>query len=107
MTTATKDIMRSIFALAALTTAILFTGCASLQGEKTVGTGKDFKGPIGVQLYSLRAKFAKDVPGTLDLDKSYGIKYVELAGTYNLPPEQCKKMLDERGLVAISGHFGY
>jgi sugar phosphate isomerase/epimerase len=76
-------------------------------GEKSVGTGKDFKGPVGLQLYSLRAKFAKDVPGTLDLVKSYGIKYVELAGTYNLPPEQFKKMLDERGLVAVAGHFSY
>jgi sugar phosphate isomerase/epimerase len=86
----------------------MFMGCTSTGGTgKTAETGSDFKGPIGLQLYSLRAKFAKDVPGTLDLVKSYGIKYVELAGTYNLPPEQFKKMLDERGLVAISGHFGY
>jgi sugar phosphate isomerase/epimerase len=99
--------MRSILAVVALTAALVFTGCASLNREKTVGTGRDFKGPIGLQLYSLRGKFAKDVPGTLDLVKSNGIKYVELAGTYNLPPEQFKKMLDERGLVAISGHFGY
>jgi sugar phosphate isomerase/epimerase len=99
--------MRSIFAFVAIGAAVLWTGCASLNGEKSVGTGKDFKGPIGLQLYSLRAKFAKDVPGTLDLVKSYGIKYVELAGTYNLPAEQFRKMLDERGLVAVSGHFGY
>src|SRR6187431_744653 len=100
--------MRSLFAFAALAAAFLSIGCASTStNQKTAGTGHDFKGPIGLQLYSLRAKFAKDVPGTLDLVKSDGIKYVELAGTYNLPPEQFKKMLDERGLVAISGHFGY
>ena len=95
-------------AIAAAATLLVFSGCASTDSNRTsVGTGKDFKGPIGLQLYSLRAKFAKDVPGTLDLVKSYGIKYVELAGTYNLPPEQFKQMLDERGLVAVSGHFGY
>lgn len=95
-------------AIAAATALLLVTGCASTPSTRsTVGTGKDFKDPIGLQLYSLRAKFAKDVPGTLDLVKSYGIKYVELAGTYNLPPEQFKQMLDERGLVAVSGHFGY
>lgn len=86
----------------------LLAGCASMNGgHKSVGTGQDFKGPIGLQLYSLRAKFAKDVPGSLDLVKSYGIKYVELAGTYNMPPEQFKKMLDDRGLVAVAGHFPF
>ena len=99
--------MRVIFILAAAT-SLLLMGCTSTGGTgKSVGTGRDFKGPIGLQLYSLRAKFAKDVPGTLDLVKSYGITYVELAGTYNLPPEQFRKMLDERGLVAVSGHFGF
>src|SRR5690349_17071487 len=34
--------------------------------EKKVGVGPSFKGPVGLQLYSLRAAFAKDVPGTLD-----------------------------------------
>jgi sugar phosphate isomerase/epimerase len=75
--------------------------------EKKVGVGPKFKGPIGLQLYSLRASFAKDVPGTLDKVKSFGIKYVELASTYNLPPEKFKGMLEERGLVAVSGHFPY
>ena len=42
--------------------ALLFTGCAS---APTAGTGASFKGPIGLQLYSLRADFKKDVPGTM------------------------------------------
>ena len=89
-----------------LTAAILSTGlvCAA---EKAVGIGPKFKGPVGLQLYSLRASFAKDVPGTLDKVKSFGIKYVEVASTYNLPPEKFKQMLDERGLVAVSAHFPY
>ncbi len=72
-----------------------------------VGTGPDFKGPIGLQLYSLRAQFNKDVPGTLDLVKNWGLKYVELAGTYKLTPEAFKAQLDSRGLDAVSGHFSY
>jgi sugar phosphate isomerase/epimerase len=72
------------------------------------GTGENFKGPIGLQLYSLRAQFmAEGVPATLDRVKAYGFKYVELAGTYGQPPEKFKAMLDERGLVPVSGHFGY
>ncbi len=72
-----------------------------------VGIGPSFKGPIGLQLYSLREQFGKDVPGTLDKVKGFGIKYAELAGTYNVAPEQFKKQLEERGIVAVSGHFPY
>src|SRR6185436_13930297 len=66
-----------------------------------------FKGPIGLQLYSLRADFAKDVPGTLARVSSFGIKNVELASTYNLPPQEFLKLLSTNGLTAISGHFPY
>ncbi len=85
----------------------VFTASVTLAAEQSVGVGKKFKGPIGLQLYSLRANFAKDVPGTLDQVKNLGFKYVELAGTYNLPPERLKQMLDERGLIPVSGHFPY
>ena len=57
-----------------------------------------FKGPIGLQLYSLRADFAKDVPGTLEKVRAYGIKNVELAGTYNLPAAKFKEMLEANRL---------
>src|ERR1041384_576990 len=66
-----------------------------------------FHGPIGLQLYSLRAQFAKDVEGTLKEVKKFGIKNVELAGTYNLSPEKFKALLDANGLKPISGHFPY
>lgn len=71
------------------------------------GTGPSFKGPIGLQLYSLRDQFAKDVPGTLDKVRDMGIVYVETAGTYGLSPEKFKAELDARGLKAVSGHFPY
>jgi sugar phosphate isomerase/epimerase len=72
-----------------------------------VGTGPSFKGPVALQLYSLRDQFAKDVPGTLDKVKAFGIKNVELAGTYGLTPEKFKAQLDARGLKAVSAHFPY
>ncbi len=72
------------------------------------GIGKSFKGPVGLQLYSLRAQFtANGVPKTLDTVKQFGIKYAELAGTYNLTPEQLKTQLAQRGIKAVSGHFPY
>jgi sugar phosphate isomerase/epimerase len=66
-----------------------------------------FKGPWGIQLYSLRAQFATNVPGTLDEIKSWGVTNVELAGTYGLTPEQFKAQLDARGFNAVSGHFPF
>ena len=65
-------------------------------GQRPAGTGPSFKGPVGLQLYSLREQFAKDVPATLDQVRGFGIRYVELAGTYNLAPEKFKAQLDAR-----------
>jgi hypothetical protein len=47
----------------------------------------------GLQLYSLRAQMAKDPQGTLAEVHAWGIKYVELAGTYGMTPEQFKAKL--------------
>jgi sugar phosphate isomerase/epimerase len=62
---------------------------------------------IGLQLYSLRNQLATNVPGTLDEIKSWGVTNVELAGTYDLTPEQFQAQLAARGLNAFSGHFPY
>ncbi len=67
----------------------------------------DFAGAAGLQLYSLRELFKKDVPGTLDKVKAYGITEVETATTYGMPPEKFREMLEARGLKAVSGHFQY
>jgi sugar phosphate isomerase/epimerase len=66
-----------------------------------------FKEPVGLQLYSLRADFTRNVPATLEKVAAYGIKHVELAGTYNLSPEKFKEMLDANKLKPISGHFPF
>lgn len=84
-----------------LSLALLRAGNASAVDESS------FKGPLGLQLYSLRAQFAKDVPGTLDKVKAMGFEYVELAGTYGVKPAKFKAELASRGLKAISGHFSF
>jgi sugar phosphate isomerase/epimerase len=85
----------------------LCTSLTSIAAEKSVGVGPSFKGPIGLQLYSLRAEFTRNVPTTLEKVKGYGFKLVELAGTYNLSPERFKEMLDANGLKPVSGHFSF
>src|SRR6266567_2576322 len=70
---------------------------------------QNFKERIGLQLYSLREQFARDVPKTLDQVRNFGIKYVETHSTYGLTPEKFRAELDSRGLrrsVAISPMSG-
>lgn len=99
-----KNLLLSI--VAATAAALLAAGCAAYS-TGAAGTGSHFKGPVGLQLYSLRAQFIKNVPGTLDVVKGFGVREVELAGTYNLPADKFRALLDERGLVAISAHFPF
>jgi sugar phosphate isomerase/epimerase len=80
---------------------------AAGQSSASVGTSKSFKGPVGLQLYSLRDQFKQDVPGTLDKVKAFGFVYVELAGTYGLTPEKFNEQMAARGFKPIAAHFGY
>jgi len=92
--------------LIALIGFFIFTFTA-VAGEPTVGIGPSFKGPIGLQLYSLRADFSNNVATTLDKVQGFGFRHVETASTYTYPPEKFKAMLAARGLKAVSGHFPY
>jgi sugar phosphate isomerase/epimerase len=99
----------NLLMLAATTTALLLTnGVFPASGATPhVGTGPSFKGPVGLQLYSFRAEFTRNVPSTLEKVRALGIREVELAGTYNLSPERFSAMLRENGLDPVSGHFPY
>lgn len=79
---------------------------ATLFGVGMAGAAS-FKGPLGLQLYSLRAQFAKDVPGTLKQVQAWGFRYAELAGTYNLKPEEFKKLLQTHKIQPVAGHFAF
>ena len=82
----------------------LLAGCA---GASPAAQGS-FEGPPGLQLYSLRDQFkAEGVKAGLDRTKGLGIRDVELAGTYGLPPAEFLALLAERGLKAVSGHFSW
>ncbi len=62
---------------------------------------------VGLQLYSLRDQFKKDVPGSLDLISSWGITKLEGGGTYGMSVTEFKKELSDRGLEVVSVGAGY
>jgi sugar phosphate isomerase/epimerase len=84
---------------------LLSSGCST--PGSSVGTGRHFKGPVGLQLYSLRGQFTQNVPAAIQTTKGFGIHEVELAGLYNLKPVVLREMLTGAGLRPISGHFPY
>ncbi|MDB5242545.1 MAG: sugar phosphate isomerase [Spirosoma sp.] len=57
--------------------------------------------PVGLELYSFRDQFAKDVPGTMAKVKQMGFREVEVAGTYGMSTGDFRKLLDQHGLKAI------
>jgi sugar phosphate isomerase/epimerase len=87
-------------AVALLAGAGLLVGCAMFHPHL-------FKTEAGLQLYSLRAQMAKDPQGTLAEVHAWGIKYIELAGTYGMTPENFEALLSKYELDAVSGHFSF
>jgi sugar phosphate isomerase/epimerase len=57
---------------------------------------------IGVQLYSFRNEFTKDVPGTFEKISKMGIRYLEGGGTYGMSTEDFKAMLKKNNLEVVS-----
>ncbi|MFN4146489.1 MAG: sugar phosphate isomerase/epimerase family protein [Runella sp.] len=56
---------------------------------------------IALQLYSFRNQFAQDVPGTMAKVQALGVKYVELAGTYNMTVPDFLALLKKHDLTPI------
>lgn len=84
---------------------VFISGCSTY--SQSAGTGAHFKGPVGVQLYSLRAQFTQNPPNAVAAVKGFGIREVELAGLYNWKPEAFRDLLKGAGLEPVSGHFQY
>ena len=57
---------------------------------------------IGLQLYSLRNEFKKDVPGTLAKIKQFNIKLIEGGGTYGMPMKEYQQLLKQNKLKMVS-----
>lgn len=87
--------MKNLLPFLALAIVWLLSACSS---AKTGKAGEPiFVSPVGVQAYSFRNYFPKDIPGTLDRIQAMGIKEIE-GGAGRIPPEEYKKMCDERGI---------
>jgi sugar phosphate isomerase/epimerase len=57
---------------------------------------------MGLELYSLRYKAEKDLPGTLAPIKEFGFKELEVGGLFGRTAAEFRKLLDNNGLKATS-----
>ena len=90
------------------TLALVLLVTLSVRAEDTVGTSKDFKGPVGLQTYSLRNHIAKDGVKAYDYVKEQGFTLVEigLGNHYGKTKEETKAVFDKLGLTPIAAHAG-
>lgn len=65
-----------------------------------------YTAPLGVQAYTFRHSFPKDVAATLDTIKMMGFKDLE-GGGGRMAPEEFRKMCEERGISIPSTGAGY
>lgn len=73
--------------------------------SKPEPTGPPLGIPVGLQLYTLRDTIAKDFEGVIKQVAAIGYKNVEVYDFYGKPAAEVKKILDDNGLKAPSGHW--
>jgi sugar phosphate isomerase/epimerase len=67
----------------------------------------DFRGPLGIQLWSFREAAEKDPIAMLAMTRALGITHVETAGTYGMPTDSFATALRNADLRATSMHVPY
>ncbi|MFN3379158.1 MAG: sugar phosphate isomerase/epimerase family protein [Runella zeae] len=88
--------------------AVLFYLSLLLMGVDTFAQkGKLYSFPIGMQAYTYRASFPKDVAATLDTLKALGVTELEGGAQKGTTPEQFRKMCEERGIKIPATGGGY
>ncbi|MDF7820242.1 sugar phosphate isomerase/epimerase [Runella sp. MFBS21] len=88
--------------------AVLFCLSLLLIGIDTFAQkGKLYSFPIGMQAYTYRASFPKDVAATLDTLKALGVTELEGGAQKGTTPEQFRKMCEERGIKIPATGGGY
>jgi sugar phosphate isomerase/epimerase len=78
-----------------------FVSCTSAAGKAKM---------LGIQLYTLKEVFSKDIPGTLSLVAKTGFTEVEAYGysdgkIFGMPYADFSKQANDLGLKVVSGHY--
>lgn len=61
----------------------------------------------GIVSFTYRDSFARNVPATLDIVKRNGITDIEFSNLFKTPPEELRRLIDERGIKCSSYGVSY
>ncbi len=95
-----RPILLTSFCTLLLLTTAIFAQSAG------VGTNEQFRGPVGLQMYSLRSVCETNVEDAMKLASEMGFQYVEASRSFNLTIEEYKALLDRYGLKAGAKNWG-
>src|ERR1041385_5725525 len=88
--------------------AIVLFGVVSVcAAQKQAGTGPSFKGPIGLQMYSLRFYAPTNAIAKLEKAKELGFNAIEGGGLPRMSPEESVKVIEQHGLKLVSTGADY
>src|SRR5687767_6385393 len=93
----------SLFVIAAIVGGAVVANGA----EKAVGTGPSFKGPIGLQMYSLRFYSGTNALAKIDKARELGFRAIEGGAPRGMPAAEFLKVLEERGMKLVSTGSDY
>jgi sugar phosphate isomerase/epimerase len=66
-----------------------------------------FSGEIGMVSYTYREQFAKDLPGTLDTIRAFGVRDLEFSNLFGHSAADIRRELDRRGMKCSSFGVSY
>src|SRR5437660_1164663 len=83
--------------------------CATVANaaDKPAGTGLSFKGPLGLQMYSLRFYGGTNALAKIDKARQLGFRAIEGAAPNRMPAPEFLKMLEQRGMKLVSTGSDY
>src|SRR2546423_3439711 len=90
-----------------LIAAIIFCALVANAADKSAGTGLSFKGPLGLQMYSLRFFSGTDALAKIDKARQLGFRAIEGGAPNRMPAPEFLKMLEERGMKLVSTGSDY
>ena len=94
--------------IAAIISAVAVTNAAGPSGRaQAVGIGPSFKGPLGLQMYSLRFHTATNALARIDKARELGFLAIEGGAPRGMPAPEFLNILEQRGMKLISTGSDY
>src|SRR3954464_3573194 len=75
---------------------------AAEAAENAAGTGASFKGPLGLQMYSLRFYAPTNAIAKLEKARELGFNAIEGGGLPRMSPQESVKVIEQHGLKLVS-----